>query len=274
MTGQEFTKWHGTGNDFILVDDRAGTFPSTDARAIQRMCDRHFGVGSDGLILIQAPRSAGSSFHMEFFNPDASRSFCGNGSRCAFAFWRTLQGEPWHMASGDHVRASFTAIDGLHLGMVRTPGEVAITLNPSVVVERIDGHVDLMDTGSPHLLVWVEDPETVDILPAAHAYRYNDRFRAAGVNVNFVRWNAAAGRVEMRTYERGVEAETLSCGTGVTAAALDARHRGLALDKLVQVVTRGGRLQVDTTGKADGRVELIGPVEEVFRGTLTGLITG
>ncbi len=85
-----FSKWHGTGNDFILVDDRSGLFPVDDLALVRRMCDRHFGIGSDGLVLIQAARSPDTDFHMEFFNPDSSQSFCGNGSRCAFAYWRTL----------------------------------------------------------------------------------------------------------------------------------------------------------------------------------------
>lgn len=253
-----FSKWHGTGNDFILVDDRAANFPAKDIALVKRLCDRHFGIGSDGLILIQAPRSPDAGFHMEFFNPDASQSFCGNGSRCAFAFWRTL--------GGDRDTAHFTAIDGLHEASLDPLG-VRVSLAQPKSVERIADDIDFIHTGSPHLLVWTNDPEAIDIFPEAHRFRYNERFAKEGVNVNFLRWSN--GRVEMRTYERGVEAETLSCGTGVTAAAIDALHRGHASGISVPVHTRGGDLRVDVamdSGRV-GKVELIGPAQFVFSGT-------
>lgn len=254
-----FSKWEGTGNDFILIDDREKDFPADDVVLITRLCDRHFGIGSDGLILIQAPADGNADYHMEFFNPDASRSFCGNGSRCTFAFWRALTAGP--------ERAGFTAIDGLHEAAVDTAG-VRVSLAPPKGVERIDDRTDFIHTGSPHLLAWVDDPETVNIVPQAHAYRYNDRFSKEGVNVNFVRWHD--GRVEMRTYERGVEAETLSCGTGVTAAAIAAVHRGVTPGGVVPVHTRGGDLSVQVGMNGSGgfsSVELIGPAREVFTGT-------
>ncbi len=269
-----FAKWHGTGNDFILVDDRDGSFPSTDHDLIRRLCDRHFGIGSDGLILIQAGREKDLHYHMEFFNPDASQSFCGNGSRCAFAFWRQLMGDDPMSFEGDHPQAWFTAIDGRHGADVRGgDGEVGITMRPPASIERITENVDLIHTGSPHLLVRVDDPEQVDIVPEAHHHRYNERFRAEGVNVNFIRWNEDLARIDMRTYERGVEAETLSCGTGVTAAAIDIIQGGLANDTAVEVHTRGGRLRVETfyerSGEMPTAVTLIGAATEVFRGTIT-----
>jgi len=254
-----FSKWHGTGNDFILVDDREGRFPAQDAALISRLCDRHFGIGSDGLILVRSPRDENADYHMEFFNPDASSSFCGNGSRCAFAFWRTL-------VSGRD-RAKFTAVDGAHLAATDATG-VRISLSPPKAIERIDATTDLIDTGSPHLLVWVDDPELIGIIPEAHKFRYNERFKKHGVNVNFLRWYK--GHVEMRTYERGVEAETLSCGTGVTAAAIDALHRRQATGQTVNVRTRGGRLRVEVSMDREERftkIDLIGPVQEVFTGS-------
>ncbi len=258
--GIRFSKWHGTGNDFILIDDRSGSFPSGEIALVRRMCDRHFGIGSDGLILVQAPRTIGSDFHMEFFNPDGSKSFCGNGSRCAFAFWRTLVGKD---------RASFSAIDGDHQAAMEPEG-VRVSLAPPRSVERIDAATDFIHTGSPHLLIWVDHPDAVDIVPEARVHRYGARFGKEGVNVNFLRWKD--GRVEMRTYERGVEAETLSCGTGVTAAALDALHRGLAHGNAVPVHTRGGELRVDVV-QENGRVasvDLIGPATPIFDGTYAG----
>lgn len=267
-----FGKWQGTGNDFILMDDRTGAFPSGDTGLVRKLCDRHFGIGSDGLILVRAPGAAGTDYHMEFYNPDGSRSFCGNGSRCAFAFWRSLMGDDWRSVTGRHLKARFTAIDGSHEAEVRDVAEVAITLHPPGAVEGLAAGVDLVDTGSPHLLVWVEDPEVIDIISEAHEHRYSDRFRKDGVNVNFVRWNERSSLLEMRTYERGVEAETLSCGTGVTAAALDAIHRKVVNGRAVEVSTRGGRLRVEvqqgSKGAGKPHVTLIGPVAEVFTGLI------
>ena len=251
-----FSKWEGTGNDFILMDDRAGDFPVHDIPFVRHLCDRHFGIGSDGLILLQEPKQAGTDYHMEFFNPDGSKSFCGNGSRCAFAFRAEL--------SGSKAVAQFSAIDGVHAATWKE-GNVAIGMRDISGVERIDTNTDFIHTGSPHLLCWVDDPEAIDIVSAAHVYRYGARFKAEGVNVNFLRW--INDRVEMRTYERGVEGETLSCGTGVTAAALSAMARGHVSD-VCPVRTRGGELLVEATKVGEGftGISLIGPVRHVFNG--------
>lgn len=253
-----FAKWQGTGNDFIVVDDRPGAFPSKDLELVRRLCDRHFGVGSDGLILIQAPKAAGTSYHMEFFNPDASQSFCGNGSRCAFAFYSALP--------RDHAKGTlrFTAIDGEHTAST-LGGLVSIGMREVNGIERISEHIDFIHTGSPHLLVWVDDPEAIDIVPAAHVHRYGERFKMEGVNVNFLRWQN--GAVEMRTYERGVEGETLSCGTGVTAAALSAMARSLVAGTC-EVRTRGGGLRVSAEVEGHGfrSISLAGPAAHVFDG--------
>lgn len=251
-----FSKWHGTGNDFILVDDRDGMMP-VDATAIARkLCDRHFGIGSDGLILLRRPEVDGTDYHMEFLNPDGSRSFCGNGSRCAYAFRSKLL--------GDRAPAKFTAIDGVHEAKW-VEGEVEISMCDVQGIERLDGNMDLLHTGSPHLVIRVDDPAAVDIIPAAHEHRYSARFAKEGVNVNFVRWTK--GHVEMRTYERGVEAETLSCGTGVTAAALSAMTRGNGREGCA-VMTSGGELHVSAHMSGEGFTSILlrGPVTEVFKG--------
>jgi len=252
-----FAKWEGTGNDFVLVDDREGLFPTDDLDLVRRLCDRHFGIGSDGLVLIQRPKEEGTDYHMGFFNPDGSQSFCGNGSRCAFGFWRALSNGPDH--------AGFTAIDGRHDAQAMDGGWTGVRMRPPSRTERLSDTMDFIHTGSPHLLIWVDDPEAVDILPAAREHRYGPRFKADGVNVNFLAWRD--GRLHMRTYERGVENETLSCGTGVTAAALSAIGRGLATGDTVEVVTRGGPLRVEVGGSLD-KVMLIGPAREVFQGTI------
>lgn len=253
-----FEKWQGTGNDFILVDDRDGAFPVPDLALVRRLCDRHFGIGSDGLILIQAPRVAGTAFHMEFFNPDASRSFCGNGSRCAFACWSAL--------SDRAQEAHFTAIDGLHHGAWHG-NQVAVTLGNVPHVALGDDH-DFVHTGSPHEVVRVPDVDAVEIMVDGPKRAHHERRGPGGTNVNYVR--VSDGVVRMRTFERGVEAETLSCGTGVVAAALSAMARNEARSP-ARVVTRGGELtveaeRVDREGWSG--IRLIGPATHVFDGAI------
>lgn len=254
----QFSKWHGTGNDFILVDDRTSVFPWNDPDLVKRLCDRHFGIGSDGLILIQPPRSKGVSFHMEFFNPDASRSFCGNGSRCAFAFWCTLV--------DDRSPVQFSAIDGTHSGEWQAQ-RVSITLLAVDQVVRERDHEDFINNGSPHELVWVEDPDLIDLISEGRRRRNSPQRAPDGTNVNFIR--ISDGTVHMRTYERGVEDETLSCGTGVVAAALSALSRD-QLESPVQVRTRGGDLAVEADRLDQGwdNIRLIGPAREVYKGSI------
>lgn len=244
-----------------MVDDRGGRFPAADANLIARLCDRHFGIGSDGLVLIQASRKESVDFHMEFFNPDASRSFCGNGSRCAFAFWSTL--------NGGAARARFTAIDGIHEGSW-VEEEVCVSLLPVGTVRLgVSGPaVDFVHTGSPHQLVWVEDPDAIDLRSDAPARRQDAMIWPEGSNVNYVR--ADGGALKMRTFERGVEDETLSCGSGVVAAALSALSRG-PLESPVQVRARGGSLRVLADSDGQGGftgVRLIGAAVKVFAGTV------
>lgn len=252
----QFSKWQGTGNDFILIDDRGGVVPADMERIAKQLCDRHFGVGSDGLILLRNAEQAGVDYSMDFLNPDGSRSFCGNGSRCAFAFRSALA------LDGSPVR--FAAIDGLHVACW-VEDEVEVSMRDVMGMERVAQNIDFLDTGSPHLVIWTDDPAKVDLVPEARAHRYGPRFAKEGVNVNFVRWHN--GHLEMRTYERGVEAETLSCGTGVTAAALSAFQRGIA-KAACQVVTAGGALHVraEQEGPTFKSVFLRGPVKEVFIG--------
>ncbi|MBK7270277.1 MAG: diaminopimelate epimerase [Flavobacteriales bacterium] len=260
-TRTAFSKWHGTGNDFVVIDDRGASFPADDLALVRHLCHRHFGIGSDGLILIRAAKDTSMDYHMEFFNPDGSKSFCGNGSRCGFAFWS--------QPDGDLRQARFTAVDGPHLAEWRG-GEVAISLGD---VEAVQNHenepnVDHIGTGSPHELVWVDEPAQVDVGREGAVRRYAPRWEPHGTNVNFLRWHE--GRVEMRTYERGVEDETLSCGTGVVAAAISALHRGHARSP-VEVVTPGGKLSVEADPTSLGgyaKIRLVGPVREVFKGTV------
>ncbi|QQR87037.1 MAG: diaminopimelate epimerase [Flavobacteriales bacterium] len=257
---QAFSKWEGTGNDFILVDDHKGLFPAHDIPYVRQLCDRHYGIGSDGLILLQKAKSDRLDFHMEFFNPDGSRSFCGNGSRCTFAFWSKLTG-------GSSAR--FTAVDGEHSAEWHE-GEVAVSLAyvPYVGHDPAEPMVDFIHNGSPHELVWVEDPATVDVRTEGAKRRWAPRRGEGGTNVNFVRWRD--GRMEIRTFERGVEDETMSCGTGVVAAAISGLHR-IHMPSPVHVRARGGDLRVEAElvdREGYGNIKLIGPAREVFGGQL------
>ena len=261
MDALRFEKWEGTGNDFVVIDDRDGRWSGMSPQLVQRLCDRHFGIGSDGLILVQAPREEGTAYHMAFFNPDSSSSFCGNGSRCAYAAWSA-----W---TGERATVRFTAIDGAHEGGW-SDGLVRIAMRPVAAPEPIAEGVVLLDTGSPHLIVKVPDPAGVDLVPEARKWRYSERFAKAGVNVNFVAQRD--GVVHMRTYERGVEDETLSCGTGVTAAALSFLGKDTRAGHL-QVKAPGGELRVEARPCADGgfdHVYLSGPVGRVFTGEWQG----
>lgn len=256
-----FEKWEGTGNDFVIIDDRTADFPSEDRSLIERLCHRHFGIGSDGLVLLRAAGSDTVEFHMEFFNPDGSRSFCGNGSRCTYAFWS--------MVTRSKQPARFSAIDGEHTGEWRGK-EVAISIAGIRDVRRgTDGpDVDFVDTGSPHEVVWVDDVEAIELATDGRDRRYAGRHGGHGSNVNFVQ--AHHHGIRMRTYERGVEAETLSCGSGVVAAALSAVQRGKT-SAPVHVQTRGGLLRVELGRPGDrggAHISLIGPVRRVFRGTI------
>ncbi len=250
----QFEKWHGSGNDFILVDDRQGELPR-NKDWIRQVCSRHVGIGSDGIIFIKQ----GADYEMDFYNPDGSQSFCGNGSRCAFAYHSKLV--------GDRGQKNFLAIDGTHEAAWEED-RVKVKMRPSSSWERINDQVDLINTGSPHLLVWGMVPAEVDIVKEAHAYRYNDRFTEEGVNVNFLKWHGS--HLEMRTYERGVENETLSCGTGVTAAALSAMWRGHVRESC-QVETRGGTLKVHVGSMQETgatKIFLEGSVQFVYSGTI------
>lgn len=254
MEALRFSKWEGTGNDFIVIDDHDRSFPVADLVMIRSLCDRHFGIGSDGLILIQP--GEGVDYSMEFFNPDGSRSFCGNGSRCAYAFWSSR--------AGDRRRARFAAIDGSHEG--EWVGEnVSISLSPVPGIRSNDA-VDFLNTGSPHEIVWVSDPGSIDLMKEGPVRAHAPAHAPHGTNVNFIR--AVGHEVELRTFERGVEAETLSCGTGVVASALAAMHRGKARSP-VKVHARGGVLTVQAVTRHDGGwegIRLIGPARHVFDG--------
>jgi diaminopimelate epimerase len=250
----QFVKYQGTGNDFILVDNRS-SLPIDKESVALKWCDRHFGIGSDGLIFIENSDTA--DFKMDFLNPDGSRSFCGNGSRCAVAFFLELTGKTGPV--------SFEAVDGLHEG--HRDGDVISVRMRDTAAFSINPFGWFIHTGSPHQLVPVDNPNDIDLKSGGGQIRYNRRFAPGGTNVNFVKIENELVRI--RTYERGVENETLSCGTGVTAAGLWGHHFG-GLASPVRVLTRGGELSVSFRKSNDGftDISLRGPAVRVFSGQI------
>ena len=223
---------------------------------IEHLCNRKFGIGSDGIVLIES--DATDDFYMNFYNPDGSKSFCGNGSRCAVAFARELG------LVGNH--GIFGAIDASHAFVVND-GEISIQMKDVGAVSWEGNHC-VLNTGSPHYILLHENPDAVDVISEGAAIRYCERFGKEGINVNFVRMGEA--ELWMRTYERGVEAETLSCGTGVTAAAISLASIQKEVSE-VTVHTRGGELKVKLERTSEGLFEdvwLCGPAQLVFQGII------
>jgi len=250
-----FSKYQGTGNDFVLIDNRRLQFPTENLSVIRKICNRRFGVGSDGLILIEPDERA--DFYMNFFNPDGSQSYCGNGSRCAVQYSKQLG------IIGNE--CTFGAIDGQHQGEV-LEDDIRISIRPVIQIEKRDEDF-IIDTGSPHYIRFAPDVDEVDLIAEAHRIRYSPEFRDTGVNVNFVEL-LDEHAIKMRTYERGVEDETLSCGTGVTAAAIAQMIRE-GRDRSIDVNTLGGSLRVSATAGAENSyfdVWLSGPAQETFTG--------
>ncbi|HEX7014199.1 MAG TPA: diaminopimelate epimerase [Cyclobacteriaceae bacterium] len=251
-----FFKYQATGNDFILIDNRSGK-TSLSRDQIARLCDRRFGIGADGVILIGPDASA--HFSVDYYNADGSQSLCGNGSRAAVVFASRLG-----ITNG---KARFNAYDGFHEAELDGAGIVRLKMNDVTHCDRIDDDF-LINTGSPHYIRFATGVDTLPVVDEGRAIRYSDKFRANGVNVNFVELREG-NTIFVRTYERGVEDETLSCGTGVTAAALAASFHGLSSP--VTVLTRGGTLQVEFKTGQSGMfhdIFLIGPAKMVFEGEL------
>lgn len=253
-----FYKYQGAGNDFVMVDDRNNSFPVSQA-FISKLCNRYFGIGGDGLILLQ--NDSGADFKMVYFNSDGREStMCGNGGRCVVRFAQQL--------GLIQNNATFNAIDGMHEAIIE---ENKIHLKMTDVPE-VFANMDFvfLNTGSPHHVEFVKDVEKVDVNKIGSRIRYGSPYFEEGTNVNFIEITSE-NSLNIRTYERGVEGETLACGTGVTAAAIAAFETGRLKVNEVNVKAAGGDLSVKFERNLSGRYEniwLTGPAEFVFEGTL------
>lgn len=252
-----FFKYQGAGNDFIMIDNRNGQFRHDKIAFAKKWCDRKFGIGSDGIIFIEQKEAA--DFEMDFYNPDGSQSFCGNGSRCAVAFASKL-----NIVEKDCV---FSAIDGLHLAKIQA-NSFHIKMGDVESIQKIGDDL-MLDTGSPHYIKFCASIGSMDVVEAGKEVRYSDQFKAKGINVNFLE-KEGANAIRLRTYERGVENETLACGTGATAAALSFAEKEGIDAGTIDVKVQGGELQVAFEKNAKGfkDVWLIGPAVEVFKGVI------
>lgn len=248
-----FYKYQGSGNDFVIVDDRNLHFP-IDNKLIKKICDRRFGVGADGLILLQ--NHADYDFKMVYFNADGNESsMCGNGGRCIVAFAKML--------GIIENKTLFLAIDGEHEAEINE-SEVSLKMSDVNHIEKGDSYF-YMNTGSPHYVEFNTDVSQFDLISSAKKIRYNERFKAEGTNVNYVTVKNAG--IKVRTYERGVEGETLSCGTGVTACAI-ATFLKFGGNNNINIETEGGQLNVkfEQIGEVIKNVWLTGPAKMVFEG--------
>lgn len=255
----QFYKYQGTGNDFVIIDNRKMQFDRSNTELVKRLCHRRFGIGADGLMLLQEKN--GYDFEMVYYNSDGNESsMCGNGGRCIVEFARSL--------GLVNNKTLFVATDGEHEAFAQ-PGYVALKMKDVATVEHNKDYFYL-NTGSPHYVAFVKDVADYDVYNTGKGIRYNERFKAVGTNVNFV--EKQGNGLFVRTYERGVEDETYSCGTGVTAAAVVAASEGTATtQEYCDIHTLGGDLKVRFKRNADGSfsdIWLEGKATFVFKGEI------
>ena len=251
-----FQKYHGTGNDFIMIDNRAGVLDGSNQVLIAQLCDRHFGIGADGLILLE--NSEQHDFAMRYFNADGwEGSMCGNGGRCTVHFAQSL--------GLIQNRTTFEAVDGLHYAEIEN-GIVSLQMGDVNQVEVYDSHC-FLNTGSPHHVELVTDLLHYPVFEKGKQKRYGAPYFEKGSNINFVE-PIDEKSFKVRTYERGVENETLSCGTGVTATAIALFETGKTKFNQVQLEVLGGTLEVsfEKIGNTYQKVFLKGPATFVFEG--------
>lgn len=252
-----FYKYQGTGNDFVLIDNREQKFKN-DTKVVKELCDRKFGIGADGLICLEDSNDA--DFKMVYYNADGNESsMCGNGGRCIVAFAKYLN------IINDS--CTFMAIDGLHEANIDKDMNVELKMKDVDNIKTYEFDY-VLDTGSPHYVRFVENISFIDTPKQGSIVRYSDDFKEEGINVNFAEFHK--NTITVSTYERGVEDETLSCGTGVTAVALSASYKNLVKGNSVAISTKGGTLKVKFEKTANGykNIYLIGPTKKVFKGEI------
>lgn len=252
-----FYKYQGTGNDFLMIDGRADNIQLSNQQ-IRQLCDRRFGVGADGIIILKNHPTL--DFEMDYYNADGTQSMCGNGGRCTVQFAKQIgiQKKTYR----------FLAIDGQHTATIEDNGWVHLKMSDVHDYEVSSGDF-IINTGSPHYIKFLEDVADVDVMEEGRRIRNNSRFLEKGINVNFVQ-TLDDTSIFVRTYERGVEAETFSCGTGVTAASLLSAHNDRGFNR-IEVSTNGGKLAVEFDKEGDNDFEniwLCGPATFVFKGEL------
>ena len=255
----DFYKYQGTGNDFVMIDNRSLFFPKEDVALIERLCDRRFGIGADGLILLE--NDSDTDFRMVYYNSDGNESsMCGNGGRCLVAFAKQLN-------VIDNA-TTFIATDGLHHATVAEDGLVSLQMI-DVNELKITPEFSFLNTGSPHHVQIVDDLEHYNVKENGAAIRYSDLYGKAGSNVNFVS-QINEDTFAVRTYERGVEDKTLTCGTGVTAVAIAMNATGVTSANAIHLNVEGGKLEVsfNQVGSKYTNVFLKGPAKFVFKGQI------
>ena len=256
----QFYKYQGTGNDFVMIDNRQEIFPKNNTKLIKTICDRRFGIGADGLLLLENDNL--TDFRMVYYNSDGNESsMCGNGGRCLVAFAKSL--------GILQDKTVFIATDGLHHATILENNTISLQMKDVSDVKITNDYV-FLNTGSPHHVLLVDDLENYDVKANGARIRYSDLYRKAGSNVNFVK-QLSENHFALRTYERGVEDETLSCGTGATATAIAMNAIGKTNYSEIYLDVEGGKLKVSFTKNNNvyTNVFLEGPATFVFEGEIT-----
>jgi diaminopimelate epimerase len=254
----KFSKYQGTGNDFILLDNLSANFNDLTITQIKDLCDRKLGIGADGIIKINFSKN--HAFQMDYYNSDGSKSFCGNGARCAVAFAETLGIEVSEL--------TFDAIDGSHWAS-KTANDIKIQMGNVKNIQSYENEFELY-TGSPHYVKISDDISSETILNFGKSIRFSPKYNSEGINVNLLK-GMSPTKIEIASYERGVEEETLSCGTGATACALvwDKIHNSGT--NFIEVKAKGGNLKIEFKRDASNGyydIFLVGPADFVYSGEI------
>lgn len=254
-----FFKYHGTGNDFILINNFDSKI-KLSTKQIAFICDRHFGIGADGLMLLN--KSNEYDFVMDYYNSDGSgATMCGNGGRCITAFAKKqgiIKNE-----------ALFIASDGLHHATIDNNNIVGLKMADVNEIQKLDSNKYFLSTGSPHFVSFENNVENIDVYSQGKAIRNSETYKNKGTNVNFVE-QIDKQTIFVRTYERGVENETLSCGTGIVASAISFYKQNGGNTNFVDIKTKGGNLKVQFLGNENNfsEIYLTGPAILVFEGEI------